>query len=82
MNERFPHDPLSVESLMAEVADEFTERLHRGERPDVEEYVRRFPQIAFFIRQMFPALLLMHQSAVPDQESAGAPGDGNAGGSS
>ena len=39
------NDP-SVESLAAEVADEFTERLARGERPEVEEYVRRHPKMA------------------------------------
>jgi hypothetical protein len=36
---------LSVESLMAEVAEEFVERLHRGEQPDVEEYTRRYPPL-------------------------------------
>jgi serine/threonine protein kinase/tetratricopeptide (TPR) repeat protein len=66
---------LSVESLVTEVADEFIEALHRGERPEVEEYAQRFPQIATFLRQMLPALELMHS---PDSDAAragGAPDD-------
>src|SRR5262245_53744787 len=39
----------SAESLMAQVADEYLERLERGERPDVEDYVQRHPQIATFL---------------------------------
>ncbi|MEX0717806.1 MAG: serine/threonine-protein kinase [Planctomycetaceae bacterium] len=55
------NDP-SVESLAAEVADEFTERLARGERPEVDEYVRRHPKMAGVLRELLPALRLMHQS--------------------
>jgi len=53
----------SVESLMPQVADEFIERLNRGGQPDIEDYARRYPQIATFIRQMFPALQLMRLPA-------------------
>ena len=52
-------ESLSVESLMAVVADEFLERLDRGEQPDIGEYAGRYPQIAMFIRQMFPTLQVM-----------------------
>ncbi|MEX0703293.1 MAG: protein kinase [Planctomycetales bacterium] len=55
------NDP-SVESLAAEVADDFTDRLAQGERPDVEEYVRRHPRLASVLRDLLPALRLMHQS--------------------
>jgi serine/threonine protein kinase/Tfp pilus assembly protein PilF len=70
---------LSVESLMEEVAEEFVERLHRGEQPDVEEYARRYPPIATFLRQMLPTLLLMRsgsvlEPALPIDLSPSAPG--------
>ena len=32
------------------------ERLRRGERPEVEEYARRYPQIATVLRHVLPAL--------------------------
>jgi serine/threonine protein kinase/tetratricopeptide (TPR) repeat protein len=49
-------ETLSVEALVSQVADEFMAQLNRGEQPDVEEYARRHPQIASFIRQVLPAL--------------------------
>jgi hypothetical protein len=39
-------EDLSLESLVARVADEFLERQKRGERPDAEEYAARHPQAA------------------------------------
>jgi serine/threonine protein kinase/Flp pilus assembly protein TadD len=59
MNQASAPECLSVESLMAVAADEFLERLDRGGQPDIEEYAGRYPQIATFIRQMFPTLQLM-----------------------
>jgi serine/threonine protein kinase/Flp pilus assembly protein TadD len=53
----------SAEVLMGEIVDEFLERLGRGERPDVEEYARRYTRLAAILRQMLPALQLMHLSA-------------------
>jgi len=40
-----------------ELAEEFAERYRRGERPSVEEYVSRLPEMADEIREMFPALV-------------------------
>jgi tetratricopeptide (TPR) repeat protein len=54
----------SVESLVGQVADEFTERLNRGEQPAVEEYALRYPEIADLLRQALPAL----QAMVPSGE--------------
>src|SRR5262245_56076384 len=39
-----------------ELAEEFAERYRRGERPNVEEYIARLPEMADEIREMFPAL--------------------------
>jgi serine/threonine protein kinase/WD40 repeat protein len=44
------------ESLVGRVADEFTERLQRGEQPNIDEYVRRYPEIAALLREALPAL--------------------------
>jgi WD40 repeat protein/serine/threonine protein kinase len=63
---------LAVESLMTQVADEFIERLHQGEQPQIEDYAQRYPEIAAFIRQMFPALQLLRGPA-PDPTPAHAP---------
>jgi WD40 repeat protein/serine/threonine protein kinase len=65
MNDHFADQDLSEEALVGRVADEFTERLNRGEQPDVEEYARLYPPIAALLRQVLPALQAMgpHASA-------------------
>jgi WD40 repeat protein/serine/threonine protein kinase len=73
MNEPVPAEELSLELLAAQLADEFTDRLGRGERPDVEEYVRRYPQHAVMIRNLLASLQLLEYSASPSTgPSAGA----------
>src|SRR5690242_12992373 len=59
----------ALESLMAEIADEFRQRLNDGEKPDIEEYVQRYPQLAGVLRQLLPALTIVR---CPDSGSAGA----------
>ncbi len=49
----------SDESLLAEIADEFVQRSTRGERPEVEEYAKRYPHIGEILRSVLPALELM-----------------------
>jgi eukaryotic-like serine/threonine-protein kinase len=49
----------SVEELLGEVANEFFQQLELGNHPDVEEYARKYPQIAEQIRLTFPALELV-----------------------
>jgi hypothetical protein len=44
-----------------ELAEEFAERYRRGERPSVEEYIDRLPEIAEEIREMLPALVEVEQ---------------------
>ncbi len=58
------HSGLELEeSLVGQVADEFTERLNCGEQPAVEEYAQRYPQIADLLRQALPALQAMAPAA-------------------
>ena len=44
-------------SRFDELADEFAERYRRGERPSLQEYIDRLPEMADEIREMFPALV-------------------------
>jgi serine/threonine protein kinase len=64
----------SVEALVGQVADEFTQRLNRGERPSVEEYAAQHPEIAELLREVLPALGLLRR---PDVEAALADADPN-----
>src|SRR5437764_7939003 len=72
----------SLEALLGQVADEFTQRLNNSEQPDIEEYAGRYPQIAALLRQILPALQLIRVPAsdpVPHNGSAGSPQDEHAG---
>jgi WD40 repeat protein/serine/threonine protein kinase/tetratricopeptide (TPR) repeat protein len=40
-----------------ELAEEFAKRYRRGERPSLQEFVARLPEMADEIREMFPALV-------------------------
>jgi serine/threonine protein kinase len=48
---------------VAQAADEFLEQLSRGEAPDVDDFVRRYPEVGGVLPQVLPALQLLH--AVP-----------------
>src|SRR5207249_22154 len=56
MNSQAQDEKQSVESLVGQIAGEVTERLNRGEHPDIEEYAGRYPEIADLLRQPLPAL--------------------------
>jgi eukaryotic-like serine/threonine-protein kinase len=56
----------AAEALLGEVVDEYLARLERGEGPQVEEYARRYPQLAGVLRQMLPTVPLLHWSAAAD----------------
>ena len=43
------------------LAEEFAERHRRGERPSLNEYIDRLPEMADEIREMFPALIEFEQ---------------------
>jgi WD40 repeat protein/serine/threonine protein kinase len=59
MNEPTVSDAASVERLVGQIADEFTERLNRGEHPDIEDYIGSYPEVAAILRQVLPALRLI-----------------------
>jgi WD40 repeat protein len=67
----------SQESVVGHVAGELHDRLKRGERPDVEEYVAQFPGHESAIRDVFamvPALDAPVLEATPPETPAPAPG--------
>src|SRR5438094_56852 len=48
--------PDALESLVGQIADEFTRRHHRGEGPRVEEYTDRYPELAGLLREILPTI--------------------------
>src|SRR5207302_10707902 len=53
------------------LAEEFAERLRRGERPTPAEYAQNHPDLAEQIHDLFPALAVLEQFG-----SVSGPGDG------
>src|SRR5262245_20331483 len=65
-----PNSSSGVREPVELLAEEFLERRRRGERPTVEDYAARHPELAAAIRDLFPALLLMENLG---EGSLGAP---------
>jgi tetratricopeptide (TPR) repeat protein len=57
-------DDSALESLLAQIADEFAERHKRGEQPSVEDYARRYPHLATLLRQVLGTLPLLRLSSL------------------
>jgi WD40 repeat protein len=55
------------------LAQEFAERLRRGERPRIQEYVDRLPELADEIREMFPALVEVERADAHVRDDADRP---------
>jgi WD40 repeat protein/serine/threonine protein kinase len=71
MNASVARPDSALEALLGQVADEFTERLKRGEQPDIEDYARRHPEIADLLRQVLAALQVMGPAAGTAVEDSG-----------
>ncbi len=48
--------------LLDQLAEEFAARFRRGERPSLEEYTDRYPELADDIRELFPAMVRVEQA--------------------
>lgn len=72
-----PTDPLT-EALIGEIAEDFTQQLARGNHPEVESYVSRYPEYEEVLRQVLPALQAIRpqqtQSAFGGTDSLGIGG--------
>ncbi len=55
-----------ADTLLDRLADEFSERISRGERLDIEEYAQQYPELSNVIRELFPALAALAES--PDAD--------------
>ncbi|HEY7313996.1 MAG TPA: tetratricopeptide repeat protein [Gemmataceae bacterium] len=80
MSDASLQENVSLESLVAGVADEFMERQRKGERPNVEEYAARHPEAAALLRKVLTALEVVGLSlpgsaALPNDELSGVLGD-------
>lgn len=54
---------MTNDSLLGQLAEEFTHRVREGKLPDVEEYANRYPELAGRIRELFPTLMLLEGMA-------------------
>jgi serine/threonine protein kinase len=80
MSDASLQESVSLESLVAGVADEFMERQRNGERPNVEEYAARHPEAAGLLRKVLTALevvgiSLPGSASLPGDELSGVLGD-------
>ena len=55
--------------LLTRLADEFAARYRAGERPALQEYVDRYPELADDIRELFPAMVEIEQVKDDHQEA-------------
>jgi CheY-like chemotaxis protein len=53
--------PTDAVSIVSDLVDEFTERVNHGEHPDIDEYVKRHPELATMIRQVLGTLEMIRQ---------------------
>src|SRR5262245_31557623 len=65
-------------ALLDRLAEEFAERYRRGERPSLQEYIARHPQLADDIRDLFPALVEVEQVEKDRREPAEQPAEDGA----
>jgi serine/threonine protein kinase/WD40 repeat protein len=63
----------SNSAIVLELAEEFLARYRRGERPSLQEYVDRHPDLATQIREIFPAMALLENIAIADDSLASPP---------
>jgi eukaryotic-like serine/threonine-protein kinase len=56
--------------LLTRLADEFAARYRLGERPSIQEYINRHPELADEIRELFPAVVEIEQAGEDQHETA------------
>jgi serine/threonine protein kinase len=61
---------MTDDSLLDQLAEEFTQRVREGKPPDVEEFANRYPQLAGRIRELFPTLMLLEGLAAGSPATA------------
>jgi serine/threonine protein kinase/Tfp pilus assembly protein PilF len=57
----------SNSEIVLALAEEFLERHRKGERPPLQEYIDRHPELAAEIKEVFPAMAMMENIALADE---------------
>ena len=63
----------SRSEVVLALAEEFLDRYRRGERPSLQEYIDRHPELEADIREAFPAMAMMENIALADESIAHHP---------
>jgi WD40 repeat protein/serine/threonine protein kinase len=71
-------DTPSSAGPIGEIADEFVEAFRQGKHPSVEEFARRYPELADELREILPALVLMEKVKAPGVAPTAQPVAGSA----
>ncbi|MCI0463823.1 MAG: protein kinase [Gemmataceae bacterium] len=56
--------------LLTRLADEFAARYRAGERPSLQEYLDRYPELADDMRELFPAMVEIEQIKEEEHQEA------------
>ena len=62
MNDAARTEDDRLEALVAEATDAYLECIEQGERPDLDEFIGRYPAIAGMLRELLPAVCSLHDS--------------------
>ena len=61
---------IDIPEALGTIAEEFLSRHRQGDKPDIDEFCQRYPEIADRIRDLFPTLLMVEQIGdVSDSQS-------------
>jgi eukaryotic-like serine/threonine-protein kinase len=64
---------MSDDSLLAQLAEAYTGELRAGKPTNIEEYARRYPELAGQIRELFPTLMMLEGMAATSEASTETP---------
>jgi serine/threonine protein kinase/Flp pilus assembly protein TadD len=59
MNEHSVNTAADIEEIVGDLAERYAEELRAGRQPDLEAYIREYPEAADAIRQILPTLEIM-----------------------
>ena len=63
--------PVGDRDPIERLADSFLARYRRGERPSIEDYAAKHPDLADEIRELLPALVALEQDMSIDVQTTG-----------
>jgi eukaryotic-like serine/threonine-protein kinase len=60
---------MADDSLLGQLAEEFTQKVREGAHPEIEEFARSHPELADRIRELFPTLIFLERVLPRDRAS-------------